>query len=122
VNSSVARALITGILCGLVGLGTGCATGRIDWAGRVGTYTFDQAVQDLGPPDKQAKRADGTVVAEWITRRGYRQAYAPLGYSCYPYYYGPLFPTYIETYSPDYFLRLTFDPRGVLKGWKKFSR
>ncbi len=53
----------------LAALAVGCATSKIDWAGRVGTYTFDQAVLDLGPPDKQAKLTDGTVVAEWLTRR-----------------------------------------------------
>lgn len=52
---------------------TGCATQKINWAGRVGAYTFDQAVVELGPPDKQAKLTDGSVVAEWLTRRGNRQ-------------------------------------------------
>ncbi len=27
----------------------GCATAKIDWAGRVGNYTFDQAVVELEP-------------------------------------------------------------------------
>ncbi|HEV2434793.1 MAG TPA: hypothetical protein VG077_02235 [Verrucomicrobiae bacterium] len=48
----------------------GCATTKpIDWSGRVGTYTFDQAVTEIGPPDKQAKLSDGRTVAEWITHR-----------------------------------------------------
>ena len=46
----------------------GCATHRIDWNARVGGYTFDQAVTDFGPPDKQAKLSDGQTIAEWITR------------------------------------------------------
>jgi hypothetical protein len=46
----------------------GCkSTPPIDWNSRVGTYTYDQAVTDLGPPDKQAKLDDGKTVAEWIT-------------------------------------------------------
>ena len=44
---------------------TGCATrNKIDWSARVGNYTFDQTVLELGPPDKQTKLSDGTVVAE----------------------------------------------------------
>src|ERR1035437_5232803 len=46
----------------------GCATHRVDWNARVSTYTFDQAVIELGPPDKQAKLSDGQTIAEWITR------------------------------------------------------
>ena len=29
----------------------------------------------MGPPDKQAKLADGTLVAEWLVNRGYTYAY-----------------------------------------------
>lgn len=119
----VARALFNGMLLALMILLAGCAARRIDWAGRVGTYTFDQAVLEFGPPDKQAKLADDTLIAEWLTRRGYGHGYTTLGYGCYPYYYyGPFIPTYIESYSPDYFLRLIFEADGKLKAWKKFSR
>jgi hypothetical protein len=48
----------------------GCkTTPPIDWNSRVGNYTYDQAVTELGPPDKQAKLSDGKMVAEWITHR-----------------------------------------------------
>ena len=122
-KTCTARALFNVALLGLVVLLVGCATRRIDWAGRVGTYTYDQAVLEFGPPDKQAKLGDGTVIAEWLTRRGYRHGYTTLGYGYYPYcYYGPFFPTYIESETPDYFLRLTFDAAGKLKAWKKYAR
>ena len=46
----------------------GCkTTPPVDWNARVGTYTYDQAVTDLGPPDRQAKLTDGDTVAKWIT-------------------------------------------------------
>lgn len=98
----------------------GCATRKIDWAGRVGSYTFDQAVTDFGPPDKQARLGDGTTVAEWLTSRGHNHFFAGPGF--YPYGYGSCFPTYIETAAPDWFLRLTFNPDGTLKAWKKCMR
>ena len=48
---------------------TGCqTTPPINWDSRVGNYTYDQAVKDYGPPDRQAKLSDGQVVAKWITR------------------------------------------------------
>jgi hypothetical protein len=101
----------------------GCATQRIDWSSRIGNYTFDQAVLELGPPDKHATLTDRTVVAEWLTRRGGIFTY-PAYYSHYgphPYWNAtPPSPTYVD--APDYFVRLTFDPQGRLQTWKRFAR
>ncbi|MGN6552962.1 MAG: hypothetical protein ACTHLW_04495 [Verrucomicrobiota bacterium] len=100
---------------------SGCATPRINWASRVGNYTFDNAVTELGPPDKQARLQDGTVVAEWLTRRGSTFTYPAYGYGNYPYWYAtPPMPAYID--SPDYYLRLTFGPNGQLQFWKRFAK
>lgn len=111
---------------GAVALLAGCATTpKINWAARVGHYTFDQAVTELGPPEKQARLDDGTIVADWLTSRGYRTAYVSPGYYGWRRrygYYGPYWGSYYETYSPDYFLRLTFGPDGLLQSWKKFAR
>jgi hypothetical protein len=95
----------------------GCTTPRVDWAARIGHYTYDQAVTDLGPPDKQAKLADGTLVAEWLTNRGYAYTYASPGL------YGSFYPGYVSTYNaPNQFLRLTFGSNGQLTAWKKFYK
>lgn len=106
------------VLVGL--LLVGCATQKIDWAARVGNYTFDQAVGEFGPPDKQARLQDGTLVAEWLTSHGYAFAYPAWG--SYPGWCGPFAPAYINTYAPDYLLRLTFGPDGKLKASKQFAR
>ncbi len=100
---------------------TGCAAPKVDWPGRVGNYTFDQAVLELGPPDKDAKLEDGTLVAEWLTRRGYAYSSPPFGYSPWSPY-SAYYPMYVDSYTPDYFLRLTFGPDGKLKSWKKLAR
>lgn len=112
------------LICLLLALATGCATSKnkIDWNSRVGTYTYDQAVLDMGPPAKEAKLQDGTVVAEWMTQRGYTDAYYPPYY--YPYrhrYYGPTFATPMVSTYPDVFLRLTFNPDKKLVAWKKVT-
>jgi hypothetical protein len=96
---------------------TGCATQRVDWPARVGHYTYDQAVTEMGPPDKQAKLNDGTLVAEWLMDRGGTYAYNTPG----PY--GPFYPSYVNTYTaPSRFVRLTFGPDGQLTAWKRFYK
>jgi hypothetical protein len=104
----------------------GCATNKINWDARVGTYTHDEAILEMGPPDKQATLTDGVVVSEWLARRGRAAIYATgpgyYGYPGRPGYYGTYYPSYIQPGAPDYFLRLTFGPDGKLLAWKKFTR
>ena len=97
---------------------TGCATNKINWATRVGVYTHDQAIMELGPPDREARLTDGTVVAEWLTRRGMIYTGGP-GYYSWPGYYGGFYPTYAQP-GPDYFLRLTFGQDGKLTAGRSF--
>jgi hypothetical protein len=48
---------------------TACkTTPKIDWAGRVGVFTYDDAVIELGPPDKVTLISTGRV-ADWVTSR-----------------------------------------------------
>jgi hypothetical protein len=107
----------------------GCATTpKVDWTARIGNYTYDQAVIDYGPPDKQAKLDNGVLVAEWMTRRGYHAAYPPYPFLSYGYYhwcYGPWYhhPFYMDTYNaPATFLRMVFSADGKLASYKKFYR
>jgi hypothetical protein len=116
------RALLLPLIALLL---AGCATTpRIDWASRIGNYTYEQAILEFGPPDKAAKLSDGTTVAEWLTRRGYTYSSAPFGYYSYsPWWYGPAYPAYLDTHnSPDYFLRLIFGPDNRLRDWKQFYK
>ena len=103
----------------------GCASYQVDWNSRIGNYTYDQAVAELGPPDKSAKLSDGTTVAEWMTRRGYSGGTVGIVYGYgYPYYYcpPPFYHPYYDPPSPDYFIRLTFGPDGKLQAWKRVVR
>jgi len=109
------------VLVTILGL-AGCATNKVNWAARVGHFTHDDAIVELGPPDKQARLTDGAVVAEWLTKRGRSIVYAGgAGLYGYPGYYGGVYPTYVQT-GPDYFLRLTFGTDGKLTAWKRFTR
>jgi hypothetical protein len=113
------------LFCLVMVLATGCATGpRIDWNSRIGTYTYDQAVLDMGPPDKVATLTNGTKVAEWLVSRSYAQGVVPVvgPYEGYPYFYGPAFTYYSAPPAPNRYLQLTFGPDGRLAAWKKVTR
>jgi hypothetical protein len=92
----------------------GCATPGIDWDRRIGAYTYDQAVLELGPPDKLATLTDGTVVAEWLTHRGY-----PRGGFISGHPQGMWLHHYPEPPAPHRFLRLTFAPEGTMVHWRR---
>ncbi|HEY6228804.1 MAG TPA: hypothetical protein VI282_16920 [Verrucomicrobiae bacterium] len=103
------------LVFGIAVLVAGCATApKIDWQSRVGNYTYDQAVLDFGPPDKYAKLGDGTQVAEWLTSRGRSSGYSS--------YIGRGLVYYNDASSPDYYLRLSFDPSGRLQSYKKYAK
>ncbi len=124
----LARSVVLAVLgAWVVLLASACASKKIDWASRVGSYSYDDAVRELGPPDKAAQLTDGSTVADWLTARGMQTASA----------YGPPYPAYgrygrygwggpgfvvVDPPSPDRFLRLTFDPRGKLASWQKVYR
>ena len=109
-------------LC-LVWLIQGCASKRIDWSGRVGTYSYDDAIRELGPPDKAAQLSDGSTVADWLTSRGSRTA-TTIGRAHHPYGAYDMGPgiVVVDPPMPDRFLRLTFDPQGKLASWKRAYR
>jgi hypothetical protein len=101
---------------------TGCQTAKVDWQSRVGTYSYDQAVIELGPPDKSSKLTDGTLIAEWIESRssggitfgigtGYSSRHTAVGVG-----------QTIGSSSSARLLRLTFAPDGQLTGFSRYRR
>jgi hypothetical protein len=100
----------------------GCVTtSKIDWQARVGNYTYEQAVAELGPSDKCTRLDNGAVVADWLTRHA-QTVGAPEPYLLPPgTYFGPLTPMYSETTVPAQYLRLTFGADGKLRSWKKIA-
>ncbi len=58
----------------LVLLTGSCASGpkanikNIDWGSRLGTYTYEEALAELGEPNVIGEMSEG-VIAEWVLRR-----------------------------------------------------
>ena len=97
----------------------GCSTTKkADWNNRVGSYTYDQAIVELGPPDKQTKISDGKTVAEWVTRRSGGTGLS-VGTGFYGNHTGVGVSQSIGSGSSDRWLRLTFDTHGRLSDWSK---
>lgn len=95
----------------------GCqSTPKVDWNTRVSTYTYDQAVAELGVPDKSADLSDGSRVAEWVTRRRGGSAIS-LGVGSYGRNTGVGVSQTVGTSGQPAGLRLTFDPAGRLVAW-----
>jgi len=92
---------------------TGCqSTPSVNWNARIGNFTYDQAVVELGPPDRQAKLADGRTVAKWMHRYSTGGSVVMVG--IYQ-------PGYVAT-SPGYYettLILTFAPNNILATWSR---
>ena len=115
-----ARLALLGLVLAAV---VGCATNKIDWNTRVGTYTYDDAIREFGPPDKSAKLSDGSTVADWLTMRGMQTATA-YGGGWHPYGRYGWGPSYVvvDPPSPDRYLRLVFDTENKLTAWQKTYR
>ena len=102
---------------------TGCLGPHLDWNTRIGHYTYDQAIVELGPPDKNAKLSDGRTVAEWVTITEFpgTVTYGPGYYNDYPARRLPGQGVVAATGPTRYEnrLRLTFTPDNVLSAWTR---
>ena len=96
------------VLCAatIAALLLGCSTTRkVDWDTRIGNYTYDEAVGEFGPPDKQATLSNASTVAEWVTPR-LNGIDVSVGQP-------------VASESADHWLQLTFSPEGVLSSWSR---
>ncbi len=96
----------------------GCAsTPKVDWNSRVGNYTYDDAVKELGPPERSAETSDGTLVAEWFLKYGPSFSFG-FGMSSFGPHGGVGSGQGVTTGGNPQYLRLRFDKDGKLEGWE----
>ena len=114
-----AKFLVPVLLAVALAFVTGCkTTPPVDWQARVGSYTYDQAVTELGPPDRQAKLNDGKTVAKWITHRGGGTSFG-IGTGVYTGGAGVGVGQSVGSDFSDQVLTLTFGTNNVLAAWSK---
>jgi hypothetical protein len=106
------------ILALAIALLTGCATpSPVDWASRVGHYSYNQAISEFGLPSRQSRLSDGKVVSKWFVQ-------PPVGprFNSGMSYYGSNGFGAGQTPGGGYnnqMLQLTFDTNGTLIAWSK---
>jgi hypothetical protein len=109
------------LLLGVLAVAGCSSTPKVDWNARIGVYTYDQAVMELGPPDRTTQLSDGSRVADWFERRG-----STMSVGVGTGFYGPRSGVAVgQTVRPGgagVFLRLTFDAAGVLVRWERVRR
>lgn len=111
-----AKVLPLAILFLAIAFISGCKTvPAVDWNSRVGTYTYDQAVAEMGLPDKQNTLRDGKIADQWITLHGNNGL--SMGGEFNNYGMGTGQPV-VQSYR-DHVLELTFDKDGKLVSWAK---
>ena len=105
--------------CFLALLLEGCAsTPKPDWNTRVGSFTYDQAVAEMGPSDKFAKLSDGSIVAEWFIKHGSSVSFG-VGTGFYSRGSSVGVGQTVGTSPAGQSLRLTFGADGKLTGWER---
>ena len=108
------RWVLVGLICFL---GVGCETyGKADWKSRVGHYSWDQAIEELGPPESEAKTSDGSRVASWVISRSRTYSTAIRG----PMYWS--WSGQDVTTTAESHLLLTFNAQSQLKAWKRIYK
>jgi hypothetical protein len=112
------------LICLMV-LMAGCTSNRspkinaatIPWNDRIGTYTLEQAQQDLGKPALISESDAGTS-AEWILKRSAQMSLG-LGVGSFGRHSGVGVGTGVPLPAHGEYLRLRFGTDGRLKEWAK---
>jgi hypothetical protein len=106
----------------MLALNPGCASKpKPDWDQRVGSYTYDEAVRELGPPVDSAKLQDGSTVAEWFLKYGSQMSFS-FGAGTYGAGGGVGAGQTVTPPPKAYYLRLTFGADNKLQRWEKIKR
>ena len=94
---------------------------NINWSERIGNYTFDQALAELGRPAVVAESAQGRS-ADWIVKRSPNVSFGfGVGGGSYGSHVGTGVGVGTSISPPPHgeYLHLDFDPQGTLRGWSK---
>ena len=112
----------------IVLLAGGCASGtripvrEVDWGSRIGTYTFEDALSELGEPSAIGESREGRIV-EWVVRQSPGVSigfgFGGASYGHHTSSGGGIGATVSPPPSGEY-LRLRFDQDGKLAEWTMY--
>jgi hypothetical protein len=115
------------LLIVLTVLAASCASGpkpnfnNIDWGSRIGTYTYDEALAELGEPNVIGESSEGRT-AEWVLGQSPSTAVS-FGFGTGSFGHSTATGVGVgTTVSPPpsgEYLRLRFDKNGKLVEWSK---
>jgi hypothetical protein len=115
------------LLIVLVLLAGGCASRTkaivmdIDWGSRIGTYTYEEALAELGEPDVIGQSSEGKI-AEWVLQRSPNVSFGfGLGGGSFGRHTstGMGVGTTVSPPPSGEYLHLRFDKDGKLAEWTK---
>jgi hypothetical protein len=118
---------MTSFLLVVVLLAGACASGRqatvkeIDWGSRIGSYTYEDALAELGKPDVIGESSEGKF-AEWVLERSPNVAFS-FGFGSgsfgHPTSTGVGVGTTVSPPPSGEYLHLRFDNEGKLAEWTR---
>lgn len=92
----------------------------VNWDRRIGHYSYDLALVDLGVPVRSTTLNNGSIVADWLTNPGKPGADEAIGFETQTFLESP-FPDRVPP-TPNQYLRLTFGPDQQLTGWLRYHQ
>jgi hypothetical protein len=94
---------------------------NINWNERIGSYTYEQAVAELGKPDVLAESSEGRT-ADWILKRSPNMSFGfGVGGGTFGSHVGTGVGVGTSVSPPPHgeYLHLVFDAEGRLKAWSR---
>ena len=109
------------LLAGACASGPKINVSDAEWTGRIGTYTYEQALNELGPPNVVGESGEGKI-AEWVIRQSPATSFSfGLGGASFGGRTAAGFGAGTTVSPPPggEYLRLRFDESGRLAEWTK---
>ena len=94
---------------------------NINWNERIGNYTYDQALAELGKPAVVAETSEGRY-ADWVIKRSPNVSFGiGVGGGTYGSHVGTGVGVGTSVSPPPHgeYLHLAFDPQGLLRSWSR---
>src|ERR1043165_140784 len=111
------RLLLSSLLAGWMLFGCASAP-KVDWNSRVGVFSYDQAVAEMGPPDKSTQLSEGSTVAEWFIKHNSSMSFG-VGTGFYGGGTAVGVGQSFGTSPSGQYLRLSFGADGKLTRWER---